>query len=237
MGGLPVGIFAALMELKSHTRHEHFRIAVITSITFIVVFALFLILYGKKDSFILINGFYDPKLDYFFQYVTYLGDGLIYIPIVVYCLFWNRKYLVPVIAGIIICTILTHFLKRVVFPDELRPVSLEVEKVIIHKIEGVPLHRQHSFPSGHTSTAFTVALLLVSVMKRKIWAYILPMVAFLVGYSRVYLAQHFVTDVTVGMLVGVTSAYLSLLIYDWYEQRLARQEATQNSPKLSEQPK
>lgn len=213
------------MELKSHTRHEHFRIAVITSITFIVVFALFLVIYGKKDSFILINGFYNPQLDYFFQYVTYLGDGLIYIPMVVYCLFWNRKYLVPVIAGIIICTVLTHVLKRVVFPEELRPVSLEVEKVIIHKVEGVPLHRQHSFPSGHTSTAFTVALLLVSVMRRKIWAYILPMVAFLVGYSRVYLAQHFVTDVTVGMLIGITSAYLALLIYDSYERRLARQQA------------
>lgn len=213
------------MELKSHTRHEHFRIAVITSITFIVVFALFLFIYGKKDSFVLINGFYDPKLDYFFQYVTYLGDGLIYIPIVVYCLFWNQKYLVPVIAGIIICTILTHFLKRVVFPDELRPISLEVEKVIIHKVEGVPVHRQHSFPSGHTSTAFTVALLLVSIMKRKIWAYILPMIAFLVGYSRVYLAQHFVTDVTVGMLIGIISAYLALLIYDRYERRLARKQA------------
>ncbi|HEY1112255.1 MAG TPA: phosphatase PAP2 family protein [Chitinophagaceae bacterium] len=213
------------MELKSHTRHEHFRIAVITSITFIVVFALFLFIYGKKDSFVLINGFYDPKLDYFFQYVTYLGDGLIYIPIVVYCLFWNQKYLVPVIAGIIICTVLTHFLKRVVFPDELRPISLEVEKVIIHKVEGVPVHRQHSFPSGHTSTAFTVALLLVSVMKRKIWAFILPMVAFLVGYSRVYLAQHFVTDVTVGMLIGIISAYLALLIYDRYELRLARKQA------------
>lgn len=213
------------MELKSHTRHEHFRIAVITSITFIVVFALFLFIYGKKDSFVLINGFYDPKLDYFFQYVTYLGDGLIYIPIVVYCLFWNQKYLVPVIAGIIICTILTHFLKRVVFPDELRPISLEVEKVIIHKVEGVPVHRQHSFPSGHTSTAFTVALLLVSIMKRKIWAYILPMIAFLVGYSRVYLAQHFVTDVTVGMLIGIISGYLALLIYDRYERRLARKQA------------
>lgn len=213
------------MELKSHTRHDHFRIAVITSVTFIVVFALFLLIYGKKDSFILINGFYNPQLDYFFQYVTYLGDGLIYIPMVVYCLFWNRKYLVPVIAGIIICTILTHVLKRVVFPEELRPVSLEVEKVIIHKVEGVPLHRQHSFPSGHTSTAFTVALLLVSVMRRKIWAYILPMVAFLVGYSRVYLAQHFVTDVTVGMLIGITSAYLSLLLYDAYERRLAGRKA------------
>jgi membrane-associated phospholipid phosphatase len=225
------------MELKSHTRHEHFRIAVITSITFIVVFALFLFIYGKKDSFILINGFYNPQLDYFFQYVTYLGDGLIYIPIVVYCLFKNQKYLVPVIAGIIICTVLTHVLKRVVFPDELRPVSLEVENVIIHRIDGVPLHRQHSFPSGHTSTAFTVALLLVSVMKRKIWAYILPMVAFLVGYSRVYLAQHFVTDVTVGMLIGIISAYLSLRIYDAYERRRAQKMAALDNAELSGQAK
>lgn len=224
------------MELKSHTRHEHFRIAVASSVTFIVVFALFLLIYGKRDSFILINGFYNPQLDYFFQYVTYLGDGLIYIPMVVYCLFWNRKYLVPVIAGIIICTILTHVLKRVVFPEELRPVSLEVEKVIIHKVEGVPLHRQHSFPSGHTSTAFTVALLLVSVMRRKIWAFILPMVAFLVGYSRVYLAQHFVTDVTVGMLIGIISAYLSLLIYEAYERRLARKKAATSGQMVTSEP-
>lgn len=213
------------MELKSHTRHQHFRLAVLTSITFILAFALFLFIYGKKHTFIIINGFYNPQLDYFFQYVTYLGDGLIYIPIVAYCLAWNRKYLVPVVAGIIICTVLTHFLKRVVFPDELRPVSLEVEKVIIHKIEGVPLHRQHSFPSGHTSTAFTMALLLVSVMKRKVWAFVLPMIAFLVAYSRVYLAQHFVTDVTVGMIVGIISAYVSLLLYDAYERRMARRRA------------
>jgi membrane-associated phospholipid phosphatase len=96
--------------------------------------------------------------------------------------------------------------------------------VLIHKIEGVPVHRQHSFPSGHTSTAFTVALLLAAIMKRKIWSYILPMVAFLVGYSRVYLAQHFVTDVTVGMLVGILSAFLSLMIYDVYVKRQAQKK-------------
>ena len=222
------------MELKSHTLHQHFRIAVITSVTFVIAFALFLFIYGKKDSFILINGFYNPKLDYFFQYVTYLGDGLIYIPMVLYCLLLNRKFLVPAIAGIIICTVLTHFLKRVVFPDELRPISLEVEKVLIHKIEGVPVHRQHSFPSGHTSTAFTVALLLAAIMKRKIWAYVLPMIAFLVGYSRVYLAQHFVTDVTVGMLVGILSAFLSLLIYDAYikRQALRNSQVKETTPSL-----
>jgi membrane-associated phospholipid phosphatase len=122
-------------------------------------------------------------LDYLFQYVTVLGDGLIYIPIVLYCLLFNRKFLVPVLAGIIICTVLTHLLKRVIFPDELRPFSLEAQNIIIHRIEGVPMRRMHSFPSGHTSTAFSMALLLASVMNKKIWAFILPLIAFFVGYS------------------------------------------------------
>jgi membrane-associated phospholipid phosphatase len=127
---------------------------------------------------------------------------------------------VPVLAGIIICTFLTHFLKRVVFPNELRPINLELENVIIHRIKGVPLHRIHSFPSGHTSTAFTMALLLANIMKRKFWAFVLPLIAFFVGYSRVYLGQHFVTDVCAGMFIGIVSAYLSLLIYKSYLNKI-----------------
>src|SRR5687768_17370105 len=160
---------------------------------------MFLYVYGKTNSFILINGTYNKEMDQFFRYVTVLGDGLIYVPLVVYCILFNRKFLLPVIFAIIICTFLTHFLKRVVFPNELRPVSLEIEKVIIHKVEGVPMNKRHSFPSGHTSTAFTLALMLVHTLRRKIWAFVLPLIALMVGYSRVYLAQHFVTDVMAGM--------------------------------------
>lgn len=176
-------------------------------------------IYGKQDSFVLINGYYHPSLDLFFQYITFLGDGLIYIPIALYCAVYNRKYLVAVIAGIIICTILTQFLKNVVFSNELRPISLEAKKIIIHKIDGLTIHREHSFPSGHTSTAFSMALLLAAIMKRKFWCIILPLIAFMVGYSRVYLSQHFVTDVFAGMTIGIVTAYLSLLIYFNYLKR------------------
>ncbi len=206
--------------------HSYFRTAVAVCFVLLIAVAVLLIAYGKTGSFIIINSNYNPALDYVFQYVTLLGDGLIYIPIVVYCLLFNRQFLVPVITGIIVCTIITHFLKNIVFPDDLRPVSLEAKKIIIHKVNAIPLHRMHSFPSGHTSTAFTMALLLASVMKRKIWAFILPVIAFFVGYSRVYLAQHFPTDVCAGMIIGMVSAYLSLLVYDAWRKKYGKHPET-----------
>ena len=185
---------------------------------------LFLFAYGKTNSFILVNGNYNKELDQFFRYVTVLGDGLIYVPLVVYCILFNRKFLLPVIFAIIICTFLTHFLKRVVFPNDMRPVSLEIERVIIHKVQGVPMNRRHSFPSGHTSTAFTLALLLVHTMRKPVWSFVLPLIALMVGYSRVYLAQHFVSDVLAGMGIGLFTATLSLWLY---EQALRKKKFAQ----------
>ncbi len=199
------------------------------SFLLVLTVVLLLLVMGKVDAFILINSAYSVPLDFFFQYVTLLGDGLIYIPIALYSFFYNRKFLVPLIASIVICTLITHFFKRVVFPGELRPFSLELQKIIIHKVEGVPLHRQHSFPSGHTSTAFTMALLLASVLRQRIWAYVLPLIAFGVGYSRIYLAQHFPTDVCAGMLIGIVSAYLSLLIYEAWLRKYSKGEVA-NEP-------
>jgi len=106
-----------------------------------------------------------------------------------------------------------------VFPDELRPFSLEMQRLVVHKVKNVTLLEQHSFPSGHTSTAFTMALLLSSVMSNRLWAYLLPMLAFFVGYSRIYLAQHFPTDVCAGIIIGLLTSYLSLLIYEWWRNK------------------
>ena len=199
------------------TEYRHFRNAVIFSLVLALLVAVYIAYFGKQDSFLNINQNNSPSLDYVFRFWTYLGDGIIWVPLFAYVLAFKRDYLVAVLAGLIICTILTQFLKIVVFPDDYRPVVILEGKV--RTIPGYFMNRAHSFPSGHTSTAFTLALLMAFIVKKDSWVYFFPLIAFFVGYSRVYLAQHFVTDVFAGMLTGIVSSCLALVIYEKYRRR------------------
>lgn len=199
------------------TEYRHFRNAVLFSLALALVVMIFLLVYGKENSFLVINKYNSPQFDYVFEYWTYLGEGIIWIPLFVYVFLFKRDYFIAVLTALIICTILTQFLKRVVFPNDFRPIVLLTDKVRV--IPGYFMNREHSFPSGHTSTAFTLALLCAFIIRGNFWMYFFPLVAFFVGYSRVYLAQHFVTDVLAGMFVGMVSSYLALLIYEQIRKR------------------
>ncbi len=75
-----------------------------------------------------------------------------------------------------------------------------------------------SFPSGHTSSAFATATTLSIEFKK--WYVVIP--AYLwaggVGYSRLYLGEHYPTDVLAGAAVGAGSAILS----HWLTKRFLR---------------
>jgi membrane-associated phospholipid phosphatase len=203
--------------LLQSTEYRHFRNAVLFTLVLALVVAVFLMIYGKANSFLVINKYNNPQFDYVFRSWTYLGDGIIWVPLFAYVLLFRRDYFVAVVTALIISTILTHFLKRIVYPNEFRPIVVLGEKVRV--IQGYYMNREHSFPSGHTTTAFTLALLLAAIVRKNFWVYFFPLIAFFVGYSRVYLAQHFVGDVLAGICVGTVSAYLSLLIHHQFEKR------------------
>lgn len=60
-----------------------------------------------------------------------------------------------------------------------------------------------SFPSFHTSTAFSLASILASVYKDKIWVGILSYgIATGVGLSRIYENEHWASDVLIGAALG-----------------------------------
>ena len=73
-----------------------------------------------------------------------------------------------------------------------------------------------SFPSGHTSLAFTTATALS--LKYPKWYVIAPTFfwACSVGYSRMNLGMHYPTDVLAGAVVGSGSAYVTYLVSKWY---------------------
>ena len=69
-----------------------------------------------------------------------------------------------------------------------------------------------SFPSGHTSTAFSTATALsISFPK---WYVIVPsyLWAGSVGYSRMHLGVHYPSDVIAGAIIGAGTAYLNHFI-------------------------
>jgi membrane-associated phospholipid phosphatase len=199
---------------------NNFGIAFILAIIIAIGTGVLIVVLGKNGSFQLINGNHNDIADQFFKYFTHYGDGIMWVPLGLFCFFFRRKYFIAVLAGAIISTLLAQFLKRVVYPEELRPISYLSESFPVHQIAGVEMRKLHSFPSGHTTTAFTMALIMSHMINKKVWSIILPLLALIAAYSRVYLAQHFPTDLLAGMCIGIISAISALLVYKKIIRRL-----------------
>ncbi len=80
----------------------------------------------------------------------------------------------------------------------------------------------YSFPSGHTSAAFSLATSM-SICYPK-WYVIAPsfLWASAVGYSRMDLGVHYPSDVLAGAIIGSGSAFLSYKLNKWVTRKLEK---------------
>ncbi|MBX5439005.1 MAG: phosphatase PAP2 family protein [Thermoflavifilum sp.] len=88
-----------------------------------------------------------------------------------------------------------------------------------------------SFPSGHTSVAFSLATSLTLQHRR--WYVLVPAWtwAAAVAYSRLDLGMHYPSDVLAGMAIGAGSAWASHWLHRWWQRHLPKEkDYSQSSP-------
>jgi membrane-associated phospholipid phosphatase len=159
-----------------------------------------------------VNDHNAPWADELFRYATYLGDGAFGIVVVAGLLVWSRAVGLAGLGAFLLSSAISVLCKQVVFLGELRPSKYyEHAGWAYHAVPGVVLAGYNSFPSGHTISAFALFSFLALVDKNKSRGWLWFGLAALVGYSRVYLFQHFAADVFAGSLIGTASAIVAYL--------------------------
>jgi membrane-associated phospholipid phosphatase len=170
-----------------------------------------LAVFSNKTIFFGLNSIHTLYLDTFFQNYTLLGDGVFSIAIFLILLLAERSALaMQVITAYLFSGIISQVLKRAFHAP--RPHAIISNAGYPWFIEGITNTGMTSFPSGHTTSVFALATILALNTTDKRFSIIYLVTAVITGYSRIYLGQHFLADVTAGVLIGALSG---LLVY-WY---------------------
>ena len=176
---------------------------------------------GSNEFSIRVNNQNTIFFDYFFKYITFLGDGVLLYIFSLLLFFLDRQWALLSIISLSFTTIIVQVLKRVLFSDIYRPSRFFknlIEEGSWHVIDGVELYDRFSFPSGHTALSFCFLFIICYYLKSNFWAFFLIITAFLVGFSRIYLTQHFLIDVWFGSLIG---SFISLLIVTFFDKLIS----------------
>ncbi|MBP2662074.1 MAG: ybjG [Firmicutes bacterium] len=143
-------------------------------------------------------------LDWFMFSLTQFGQGWLVLILLTGVYFgnnfegsWYAESFVTVLAAGVICQIIKKYLPRS------RPVSVLPHVNVLGKRLA-----SGSFPSGHTATAFSLAIVFSSH-----WEIMTPVLLFtasLIGVTRIYVGAHFPLDVCCGAIIGLTTSSLVL---------------------------
>ena len=191
------------MLVKILTDNKWFIIPYVCVLFFVLpVFLLF----EKAELHLMLNGYHSLFFDYSFKLVTWLGHGVFICAVCFVFSFFSLRNALYLLSAYLATGIFVQFLKLLIFPEVMRPVKYFQNIAELHLVEGVKLLGFQSFPSGHATSAF-VLFTCLALLEHKKWIKLACMIlAWLVAYSRVYLSQHFLIDVYVGSLIGITGA-------------------------------
>ncbi len=185
-------------------------------ILYLVIFLACLVIklfFSKSTIYFSVNHFHSDFTDVIFPYITDLGEGWTTIFICLIVILFNYRNAFLLATSYALTSIFAQIIKPIV--NAPRPFLFFKDQLSnIHLVKGVEMLRHGSFPSGHTVTAFTAAVVGTYLCRNKNWGYLFLLLALLVGFSRMYLSEHFFEDVTAGSLLGV---FLTIFWLAWLD--------------------
>lgn len=158
----------------------------------------------------------NPALDTFFKYFTHVGDGIFAVIIAIYIFIFNKRNGLFILSTYIVSGLFTSLLKNFFYSDVNRPhfvFGYFLQHIKLKYIEGVYMVGQNSFPSGHSTSAFAIFTCLALITENKLLKIIFFAFALTAAFSRTYLSQHWLVDVTFGSLIGTLSAVIFYFIF------------------------
>jgi len=181
--------------------------------------------YPKPELHMLLNSHHSSIQDSFFKYYSLLAEWPLY-ALALLPLLWKK---IKVTVFFAMCELtggaILQLLKHFISTD--RPVSVfeHYHHLVLPLVQGVDMYHSNSFPSGHASTFFMFCTCIVIIQacyySRKAQMpnlriqilfhaslLLLLILAAIGAYSRVYLSQHFVSDVCVGSIIGFITPFL-----------------------------
>jgi len=145
---------------------------------------------------------------------------------------------------VVMAGLTTQIVKHIVnAPRPLTWFAENMPEIQLPLVDGVQMSHYFSFPSGHTTTFFSLFFVLSIIATnylmankqltgRKTISILLQIVLFslalLGAYSRIYLSQHFALDVFGGIVVGLLISMICYAIFmhfmgqKWYNYHILR---------------
>lgn len=151
-----------------------------------------------------------PELEPYMEAISWSTEYAVHLFVIIALLILARIKKMPtlkiasisVLVSLIFCSLLVR-VPKISF-GRLRPIVASNQGVSDQFIGFTFKHKYHSFPSGHTASAFTTSSNLFALSP-----YIgIPCVLYSinVGAARIYLKQHYLSDTLAGASVGILSA-------------------------------